>query len=361
MAAARALARRGLGWVWPNPAVGCVILDADGRVAGRGWTRPGGRPHAETEALRVAGERARGGTAYVTLEPCSHHGETPPCADALVKAGIKRVVAPMMDPDPRVQGAGFRRLREAGVDVIDDLGRSEAEAINEGFFLRVRANRPLVALKTATTLDGRIATSTGESQWITGEAARKRGHLMRAQFDAIMVGIGTAAADNPMLTCRLPGLENRSPVRIFVDGRRRLPLTAKLVTTANRYSTWMVTLQGHHDARFEAFRSAGVEMVEAPPDQAGQPDLKVVMTRLAERGLTRVLVEGGSNLSAALLRDDLIDRIYWFRAPGVIGGDGLPVAAPFGVGHLDTMVKFARDEVMMLGPDHLEIYSRRVG
>lgn len=361
MAAARTLARRGLGWVWPNPAVGCVILDADGRVAGRGWTRPGGRPHAETEALRVAGARASGGTAYVTLEPCSHHGETPPCADALVKAGIKRVVAPMMDPDPRVQGAGFRRLREAGVEVIEDLGRKEAEAINEGFFLRVRANRPLIALKTATTLDGRIATGSGESQWITGEEARQRGHLMRAQFDAIMVGIGTAAADNPMLTCRLPGLENRSPVRIVVDGRRRLPLTAKLVTTANRHPTWMVTLQGNRDARFEAFRSAGVKMVEAPPDQNGQPDLKVVMTQLAERGLTRVLVEGGSHLSAALLRDDLIDRIYWFRAAGIIGGDGLPVAAPFGVGHLDAMVKFARDDVVMLGPDHLEIYSRRVG
>ena len=361
MAAARALARRGLGWVWPNPAVGCVILDAEGRVAGRGWTRPGGRPHAETEALRVAGTRADGGTAYMTLEPCSHHGETPPCADALIKAGIKRVVAPMMDPDPRVQGAGFRRLREAGIEVIEDIGRQEAEAINEGFCLRVRAGRPLVALKTATTLDGRIATSTGESQWITGEAARRRGHLMRAQFDAIMVGVGTAAADNPMLTCRLPGLENRSPVRIVVDGRRRLPLTAKLVTTANRHPTWLVTLHGNRDARFEAFRSAGVEIVEAPADGNGQPDLKVVMSKLAERGLTRVLVEGGSHLSAALLRDDLIDRIYWFRAPGIIGGDGLPVAAPFGIGHLDAMVKFTRDDVVMLGHDDLEIYSRRVG
>lgn len=361
MAAARALARRGLGWVWPNPAVGCVILDTEGRVAGRGWTRPGGRPHAETEALRAAGPRAHGGTAYVTLEPCSHHGETPPCADALVKAGIKRVVAPMMDPDPRVQGAGFRRLREAGIEVIEDFGRKEAEAINEGFLLRVRERRPLVALKTATTLDGRIATGTGESQWITGEAARKRGHLLRAQFDAIMVGIGTAASDNPMLTCRLPGLENRSPVRIVVDGRRRLPLTSKLVTTASRHPTWLVTLQGNHDARFETFRSAGVEMVEVPPDRYGQPDLKTIVTRLAERGLTRVLVEGGSHLSAALLRDDLIDRIYWFRASGIIGGDGLPVAAPFGVGHLSDMVRFARDDVLALGPDQLEIYSRRVG
>jgi diaminohydroxyphosphoribosylaminopyrimidine deaminase / 5-amino-6-(5-phosphoribosylamino)uracil reductase len=361
MAAACALARRGLGWVWPNPAVGCVILDAEGRVAGRGWTRPGGRPHAETEALRAAGARARGGTVYVTLEPCSHHGETPPCADALINAGVKRVVASMADPDPRVRGTGLRRLREAGIEVIEGVGLKEAETINEGFFRRIRTGRPLVALKTATTLDGRIATSTGESQWITGEAARARGHLLRAQFDAIMVGIGTAAADNPMLTCRLPGLQNRSPVRIVVDGRRRLPLTASLVATARRQPTWLVSVAGTHDARYEAFLSAGVKIIEAPLDKNGQPELTVVMTRLAECGLTRVLIEGGSRLSAALLRDDLIDRIYWFRAAGIVGGDGLPVAAPFGVERLDSMVRFARDELLALGPDVLEIYSRRNG
>lgn len=361
MAAACALARRGLGWVWPNPAVGCILLDAEGHVAGRGWTRPGGRPHAETEALRMAGTRARGGTAYVTLEPCSHHGETPPCADALIKAGIRRVIAPMSDPDPRVQGAGFRHLREAGIEVIEGVGLKEAESINEGFFRKVKTGRPLVALKTATTLDGRIATSTGESQWITGELARARGHLLRAQFDAIMVGIGTAAADNPMLTCRLPGLQNRSPVRIVVDGRRRMPLTANLVATARRQPTWLVSLEGNHDARYEAFLGAGVEIIEAPANKAGQPDLAIVMARLAERGLTRLLVEGGGRLSAALLRENLIDRIYWFRAAGIVGGDGLPVVSPFGVEQLDKMVRFVRDEVLALGPDQLEIYSRHNG
>jgi diaminohydroxyphosphoribosylaminopyrimidine deaminase/5-amino-6-(5-phosphoribosylamino)uracil reductase len=361
MAAAYALARRGLGRVWPNPAVGCIVLDAEGRVAGRGWTRPGGRPHAETEALAAAGSRARGGTAYVTLEPCSHHGETPPCADALVRAGIRRVVAPLPDPDPRVMGAGFQRLRQAGIEVVEGVGRHEAEAINEGFFRRVRSGRPFVALKTATTLDGRIATMAGESQWITGEAARARGHLLRAQFDAIMIGVGTAAADNPTLSCRLPGLSDRSPVRIVVDGRRRLPLTANLVATANKQPTWLVTLAGNHDARLQAFRGAGVKIVEVPADATGQPDLKIAMTRLAERGLTRLLIEGGGHLTATLLRDRLIDRIYWFRAASVMGGDGIPVAVPFGVDRLAAMAFFERDGVLALGSDLLEIYTCRKG
>jgi len=358
MAAACALARRGLGRVWPNPAVGCIIVDTEGRVAGRGWTRPGGRPHAETEALRAAGARARGGTAYVTLEPCSHHGETPPCADALIAAGVVRVVVTMPDPDPRVLGTGIKRLREAGIDVVEGVGRKAAEAINEGFFLKTREKRPLVALKTATTLDGRIATHRGESQWITGEQARARGHLLRAQFDAIMTGVGTATADNPMLTCRLPGLESRSPVRVVVDGRRRLPLTSKLVATARSRPTWLVSLEGDRDSRYQAFVDSGVEMIDVAPDETGQPDLKVAMARIAERGITRVLVEAGAHLTAGLLRDGLIDRIYWFRAAGLMGGDGIPVAAPFGVDTLAMMATFEREEVVALGADTLETYRR---
>lgn len=358
MAAACALARRGLGRVWPNPAVGCVIVGPDGDVVARGWTRPGGRPHAETEALRAAGSKARGATVYVTLEPCSHHGATPPCADALVTAGVARVVVTMPDPDPRVSGGGLERLRRSGIEVVEGVGRKAAEAINEGFFLKIREGRPLVAVKAATTLDGRIATGAGESQWITGGAARARGHLLRAQFDAIMIGIGTAVADNPTLTCRLPGLQNRSPVRVVVDGRRRLPLTANLVATARRHPTWLVTLEGEHDARFVAFKDAGVEMIEVAPDATGQPDLKVAMAKLAQRGLTRVLVEGGGHLVAALLRDRLIDRLYWFRAPGILGGDGLAVSAPLGFDRLADMPRFERGEMIVLGPDTLEVYHR---
>jgi diaminohydroxyphosphoribosylaminopyrimidine deaminase/5-amino-6-(5-phosphoribosylamino)uracil reductase len=277
----------------------------------------------------------------------------------LVTAGIRRVVSPISDPDPRVLGAGFRRLRAAGIEVVEGVGRAEAEAINEGFFRRIRDGRPLIALKTATTLDGRIATGRGESQWITGELARARGHLLRSQYDAIMVGVGTAAVDNPSLTCRLPGLESRSPVRIVVDGRRRLSLTANMVASASKHPTWMVTLAGDRDARYTAFANAGVSMIEVQPDDTGQPDLRTAMRALAERGLTRVLVEGGGRLTAALLRDRLIDRIYWFRAPSVMGGDGLPVAMPFGVDRLDGMARFARESVMALGADILETYVAR--
>ena len=220
MRAALALARRGLGTVWPNPAVGCVIVDR-GRVVGRGWTQPGGRPHGETEALGRAGEAARGATAYVSLEPCCHWGRTPPCTDALIAAGIGRVVVALEDPDPRVAGDGVRRLRAAGLDVETGLCEAEAAEINAGFFCRLRNGRPLVTLKLATSLDGRIATGRGESQWITGPPARERAHALRAAHDAIMVGTGTVLADDPQLTCRLPGL-----AQPFAGARRRRPAFA---------------------------------------------------------------------------------------------------------------------------------------
>ena len=217
------LARRGLGAVWPNPAVGCVIVN-DGRVVGRGWTQPGGRPHAETEALRRAGAMARGATAYVSLEPCCHWGQTPPCADALIGAGVRRVVVAIEDPDPRVAGNGVARLRAAGLVVDIGLGAGEAAEVNAGFLTRQRLGRPLVTLKLATSLDGRIATSSGESRWITAAPARERGHKLRAEHDAIMVGTATVLADDPQLTCRLPGLEHRSPVRVVPDRYLRIPL-----------------------------------------------------------------------------------------------------------------------------------------
>ncbi len=208
MLATLALARRGLGSVWPNPAVGCVVTQ-DNLPVGRGWTQPGGRPHAETEALARAGDKARGATAYVTLEPCDHQGETPPCSEALIAAGIGAVVIAVEDPDPRVSGRGIQRLRDAGIRVATGLGADEARRLNAGYFLRMTEGRPLFTLKTATTLDGRIATRTGDSRWVTGETARAFGHRMRADHDAVMIGIGTALADSPRLTCRLPGLEDR--------------------------------------------------------------------------------------------------------------------------------------------------------
>ncbi|MBX6375722.1 MAG: bifunctional diaminohydroxyphosphoribosylaminopyrimidine deaminase/5-amino-6-(5-phosphoribosylamino)uracil reductase RibD, partial [Acetobacteraceae bacterium] len=244
MRAALALARRGLGNAWPNPAVGCVLV-RDGRVVGRGWTQPGGRPHAETEALRRAGpEGARGATAYVTLEPCSHHGRTPPCCDALIAAGVARVVVALQDPDSRVNGRGIARLRAAGIAVETGLCEAEARAINAGFIRRIHLGLPLVTLKLATTLDGRIATATGESRWITGPEARREAHALRARHDAVLVGSGTVLADDPDLTCRLPGMAKTPVLRVVADSRLRTPPAARLVATARQVPTWIVTRPG---------------------------------------------------------------------------------------------------------------------
>src|SRR3954471_6198582 len=264
MGAALALARRGLGNVWPNPAVGCVIVN-DGRIVGRGWTQPGGRPHAETEALARAGGAARGATAYVTLEPCCHWGRTPPCAEALIASGVSRVVAAIEDPDKRVAGGGLARLREAGLAVESGLGADEAAEINAGFFQRVRTGRPLVTLKLATSLDGRIATALGESRWITSPLARRRTHLLRATHDAILVGTSTVLADDPQLTCRLEGLEHRSPVRIALDRNLVIPHEVRLVAEARRTPTWFITLSGSDPGRRNGLRGAGVEILGAVP------------------------------------------------------------------------------------------------
>ena len=357
MTAALGLAARGLGQVWPNPAVGCIIV-SNGRVVGRGWTQPGGRPHAESEALRRADMASRGASAYVTFEPCAHHGVTPPCADALCDAGVARAVVALEDPDPRVAGHGLGRLRDGGVEVVTGVCADAARALNAGFLSRVTRGRPLVTLKAATTLDGRIAVRSGDSRWITGAAARARVHLMRAECDAVMIGVGTAIADDPELTCRLPGLGGRSPIRILVDGRLRMPLTHKLMATADRVPTWVVAADGCDRERQEAVTDRGVVLIMVPA-AGGQPDMKAAFAALGERGLTRVLVEGGSHLSAALLRAGLVDRLAWFRSPTFIGDDGWPAVRALGVERLDAMPAFRRLSVTELGDDLLETYALR--
>ena len=358
MRAALGLARRGLGSVWPNPAVGCVIVDAAGRVVGRGWTQPGGRPHAETEALAMAGAASAGATVYVTLEPCAHHGKTPPCAEALIKAGIKRAVVAIEDPDARVSGKGLAMLRAAGIEVVAGVLADEAAEVNAGFFLSIRSGRPLVTLKLGTTLDGRTATHAGESRWITGEAARVAVHVLRAEHDAVMVGSGTALADDPDLTCRLAGLGERSPVRVVVDGRLRLPLTSRLVTSANEVPTWVITLGEGDEARREAFENAGIEILDAPAGRDHQIDMAAALGLLADSGITRVLVEGGAHLAAALVRANLVDRLVWFRAPRLMGGDGHPAAVAFGVDRLIQTPGFERVDVRPIGPDLMETYRK---
>lgn len=361
MKMALALAGRGLGLVAPNPAVGCVIVrdEPEGpRVVGRGFTQAGGRPHAETEALRHAGDLARGATAYVSLEPCSHHGKTGPCAQALVEAGIARVVGAIADPNPEVAGRGFARLQQAGIEVVENVCAADAQYLNQGFFLTMSERRPLVTLKIASSLDGRTATHEGQSKWITGEASRAHGHLLRATHDAIMVGSATAIVDDPELTCRLPGLGERSPIRIVADGRLRLPLTSKLVRDAKKAPLWILTLPGGDNARRKAFEECGAVLIEVEPGENGLMDMRSALERIAARGITRVLVEGGARLAASLIRGRLVDRIEWFQAAKLIGGDGYPAISGLGIKHVDGAPSFVLRETMRAGPDLVSSYVR---
>jgi diaminohydroxyphosphoribosylaminopyrimidine deaminase/5-amino-6-(5-phosphoribosylamino)uracil reductase len=351
MRAALGLARRGLGNAWPNPAVGCVIV-RESRVVGRAVTAPGGRPHAETLALDMAGAQAQGATAYVTLEPCCHHGRTPPCTDALIAAGVARVVIGSRDVDPRVNGAGAARLREAGIDVREGVLSEAADDINAGFFSRVRDGRPLVTLKLASTLDGRIATHTGESRWITGQSARRAAHAMRGRHDAVLVGIGTVLTDDPELTCRIAGFRPVPLVRVVADSHLRLPLTSRLVISARQTPSWIILRNGADPARRRALADLGLTLLDVPGSDAGV-DLGRGLEALAERGITRLLVEGGGQLAASLLRADLIDRIAWFHAPAVMGADGWPAALPFGVSRLADMPRFVRHAASTVGEDML--------
>ncbi len=359
MQAALSLARRGNGQTWPNPAVGCVIV-RDGRVVGRATTAPGGRPHAEPQALAMAGAQARGATVYVTLEPCCFHGRTPPCTDALIAAGVARVVVGVRDPDLRVNGAGLARLRAAGIAVEEGVLEEEAEDVVAGFFSRVRRGRPLVTLKLASTLDGRIATRTGESQWITGEPARRMAHALRGQHDAILVGVGTVMADNPDLTCRIPGFKPTPMVRVVADSHLRMNLTARLVASAATTPTWVLTRQNGDAHLVAALESAGVAVIRVADSPAGI-DLGGALAALAERGITRLLAEGGAQIAAALLRADLVDRLAWFHAPSVMGGDGWPAAQAFGSEHLAQIPRFVRRDMRAVGADLFSTYVRASG
>lgn len=361
MAQALGLARRGLGHVAPNPAVGCVIVTPDRNapmVLGRGWTQAGGRPHAETEALGRAGAAARGAHVYVTLEPCAHHGETPPCAEALVKAGVARVVIAATDPDPRVSGQGIEILRRAGIETEVGLLEDEAVRLNEGFFKRVSEGRPMVTMKVATSLDGRIATASGESKWITGPEARAYGHLLRARHDAILTGLGTVISDDPELTCRLAGLEAASPLRVVVDSWLRLPEHSHLVQTARHRPTWVATLGPADPDKKHALERRGVDIIEVEADEDGHPAPLAVLQALAARGVTRVLLEAGAVVNTAFFKADLVDHIAWFRAPKLLGGDGLAVVDLLGVGPLDEAPAFLRENNFNLGADLLETYRR---
>lgn len=356
MRLALALGARGLGRVWPNPAVGCVIV-RDGRVLGRGWTQDGGRPHAETMALAQAGEQARGATAYVSLEPCSHHGKTPPCADALIAAGVARVVVGLGDPDPRVAGRGLAALRAAGIAVTEGVCAPEARRTHRGFLSRVTQGRPMLTLKLATSADGRIATASGESQWITGPSARAWVHGMRACHDAVLVGAGTARADDPSLTVRGLGIAHQ-PVRIVLSRRLDLPRGSALMQTADRVPVWLCHGPDAPLAACKVWQDAGARLIPVATGPGGQLDLAAVMRALGDAGLTRVFCEGGGMLAAGLLAADLVDDLAVITAGMVLGAEGTPAVGAMGIAALAEAPRFALAETRALGGDALSLWSR---
>lgn len=356
MQLALALGRRGLGRTWPNPAVGAVIVK-DSIIVGRGWTQAGGRPHAEVEALGRAGGAARGATMYVTLEPCSHHGKTPPCADAIVAAGLSRVVSALVDPNPEVAGKGHWRMAEAGIVVDVGEGADEARRAHAGHIRRIRNGRPHVTLKLAVSADGKAGLAGRRPVQITGEAARERVHLLRAMNDAILVGIGTVLADNPALTCRLPGMAERSPVRVVLDRDLRLPSASVLATSARAIPVWLIAGRDAATERERTLMALGVEVIRVSEGEGGL-DLPAVVKSLGSRGITRLLVEGGPMVAASFLKADLVDEAALLRGPITIGPDGIDALDGLPLDALTRSPRLRPCGRQAFGQDTIEYFER---
>jgi diaminohydroxyphosphoribosylaminopyrimidine deaminase / 5-amino-6-(5-phosphoribosylamino)uracil reductase len=359
MQLALALGRRGQGRTWPNPAVGAVVVK-DGVIVGRGWTQPGGRPHAEPVALSRAGEAARGATLYVTLEPCSHIGKSPPCADAIIAAGITRVVSAIEDPNPEVAGQGHARLRAAGIAVDIGLGAMEAARDHAGHFRRIRDKRPHVILKLAVSADDKIGAAGREPIAISGEAAKARVHLLRAQCDAILVGIGTVQADDPLLTCRLPGMEARSPVRVVLDRALRISGTSRLVHSARATPLWVMTSNLSEAPAAMKLGAAGAQVIRVPTTSVPPPglDLAGVLQALAEKGITRLLVEGGARVASSFVAADLVDEVWLLRGPDPVGADGVAALDALPLSAITGSPMFKQRASETLQNDTLTIYER---
>ena len=354
MTLAFALGRRNLGRTWPNPAVGAVIVK-DNILVGRGWTQPGGRPHAEIEALRHAKKAAQGATLYVTLEPCSHQGKTPPCADAIIKAGIARVVSALEDPNPEVTGSGHKRLAEKGMKVDVGLGAEEARRVHAGHITRVTKRRPYVILKMAVSADGKAGLAGRQPAPITGDVARVRVWQMRASSDAIMVGIGTVLSDNPQLTCRLPGMFERSPVRVVLDATLKLPLMTSAVATVRETPTWVFTSSRPSAIAEEILQQKGCKVFRVSDDD-GQLNLEEVLKVLAAQGITRVMVEGGPKLAGSMAAARLVDEVALLRGARMIGDTGIAPLEGMPLDGLTRQMQARGHET--LGPDTLDTFSR---
>jgi diaminohydroxyphosphoribosylaminopyrimidine deaminase/5-amino-6-(5-phosphoribosylamino)uracil reductase len=358
MQLALTLGRRGQGRTWPNPAVGALVVK-EGVIVGRGWTQPGGRPHAEPEALKRAGEAARGATLYVTLEPCSHIGKSPPCADAITAAGIARVVSAIEDPNPEVAGQGHAKLRAAGISVDIGLGAAEAARDHAGHFRRVRDRRPHVILKLAVSSDDKIGAAGRKPVAISGEAAKGRVHLLRAQCDAILVGIGTVRADDPLLTCRLPGMAARSPVRVVLDRALRIPGTSRLVHSARETPLWVMTSSLAEAAAAMKLGAAGAQVIRVatatPPPGL---DLAAVLHALSEKGITRLLVEGGARVASSFVAAGLVDEVWLLRGAEPVGADGVAALDALPLTSITQSPSFRVRASESLQNDTLTIYER---
>jgi len=360
MALALALGRRGLGNAWPNPAVGAVVVRPGGEIAGRGWTQPGGRPHAETEALRRAGPAGRGATLYVTLEPCSHYGRTPPCTEAIIAAGIARVVSAIEDPNRKVAGRGHQLLRDAGIAVDVGVGAEAALHAHAGHISRIRDGRPHVTLKLAISADGKAGLAGRKPAPITGEAARARVHLMRAMNDAVLIGIGTALADDPLLTCRLPGMAARSPVRVVLDAALRLPRDGALARSAGETPLWVITgpAGGEGGEGGEsALAACGVTIMRCAASE-GCIALDAALGLLAGKGITRLMVEGGPSVAAAFLAADLVDEAALLRGPRPLGADAIDALDSMPLTALTASPRLASRGIEAVGEDLIETFER---
>jgi diaminohydroxyphosphoribosylaminopyrimidine deaminase / 5-amino-6-(5-phosphoribosylamino)uracil reductase len=358
MQLALTLGRRGLGRTWPNPAVGAVVVK-DGVIVGRGWTQAGGRPHAEPVALQQAGEAARGATLYATLEPCSHVGKSPPCTEAIIAAGIARVVSAIEDPNPEVAGQGHARLRAAGIAV--DIGLCAAEAAHDhaGHFRRIRDKRPHVILKLAVSSDDKIGAAGRKPLAISGEAARSRVHLLRAQCDAILVGIGTVRADDPLLTCRLPGMEARSPVRVVLDRALRISGASRLVHSARETPLWVMTSETAEAPAAMKLGAAGAQVIRVATTATPPPglDLLAVLHALAEKGITRLLVEGGARVASSFVAAGLADEVWLLRGPDAVGVDGVPALEALPLTTITQSPDWRIRDSQTLGNDTLTVYE----
>lgn len=359
MGIALTISRNGLGQASPNPCVGCLIVQ-NNRVIGRGITAPSGRPHAEAMALAQAGSAARGATAYVTLEPCSHHGKTPPCADALIQSGIERVVVAAIDPDPRVAGGGIKKLQDAGIAVNVGVGAAEANVLQQGFFKTILQKQPLVSLKIATSWNGYLDATPFGRRWITESAARQHGHLLRARHDAILTGIGTVLQDDPLLNCRLSGYEHRQPIRIILDSNLRLPKSSRIFQTAKQYKTILVS-HDQHRSKASEYEKAGIEFLWQPNNQDRIANFQWVLQQLTQQyGITRILAEAGLQIADTIITGGFADDIYWYRSPWPGRAPAKLNISVLGLYPGAYFLDYALKDVRSLGPDELLIYRKEL-